>query len=316
MKIEELNILDIIDLEEAGENLFQSRNLLSHPQVLRPGVFGGQIVAQSLNAAYKTVTKEFKAHSLHAYFLLPALSEIPILYEVYRERDGKTYAARVVYARQNGRSVFTLMCSFTKIEKSEFNHQHTMPSVPSPDTFICEEERFKLTSEQAKCPPFHRYLLKDRFRNQIKPFEFRAIVSNTDEGLITPPIKASHRYFWLRSRKKLTDDTREHHCALAFASDEECLFTAGLPLGVAFVTDPHISMLTSLDHTLYFHEEFRADEWLLLELEAVKLKNARGYVLGRIYRQDGTLVASIVQEGIVRIKQGSMDKVLMQECKF
>ncbi|KAL1918621.1 uncharacterized protein VTP21DRAFT_2643 [Calcarisporiella thermophila] len=167
---------------------------------------------------------------------------------------------------------------------------------------------------------------KDRFQSQtltshvqvLQPGvnEFRATYANPEEGILAPITKTTHRYLWFRTRGQFSDDHVVHECALAYASDLELLITACFPLGVGYITDPYITTLASLDHVVYFHDNFRADEWLLFETEAPILRNTRALVLGRIYKQDGTLVASLVQEGVVRFKRGSLEEDFMKNSKL
>ncbi|KAL1916718.1 uncharacterized protein VTP21DRAFT_5422 [Calcarisporiella thermophila] len=311
---EGMSIEDVIGLEELDLNLFRSRTLYVPP--FAQGVFGGQVVSHSLYAAYKTVDEEFSAHSLHCYFIYPATNATPILYDVERVRDGKTYATRVVKARQNGRSVFILACSFSKREKTEFSHQYTMPKVPPPEEIMSETERYQLVLKDPRCNRAIRSVIQSYLDLPPKPIEFRHILTFPEEGYLIPPEKTNRRTAWFRANGNLRDDPRLHHCILAYASDEAFITTSGLPLGIAYNTDPYYSMLVSLDHTVYFHEEFRADEWLLFDMETPRLNNARGLVLGRIYRQDGVLVASVVQEGVVRINHRKKKKTQPQESKL
>ncbi|KAL1918620.1 uncharacterized protein VTP21DRAFT_2642 [Calcarisporiella thermophila] len=148
------------------------------------------------------------------------------------------------------------------------------------------------------------------------PIEFRVTYANPEEGILAPITKTTHRHVWVRMRGRLSEDNVVHECALAYASDLELLYTACFPLGVGFNTDPYITTLASLDHVVYFHDNFRADEWLLFETEAPILRNTRGLALGRIYKQDGTLVASIMQEGVVKLKRGSLEEDFIKNNKL
>ncbi|KAL1922169.1 uncharacterized protein VTP21DRAFT_9708 [Calcarisporiella thermophila] len=316
MESEFQKIEDYITLEILGGDRFRSQNLMPHFMLLQPGVNGGQLVAHSLRAAYYTVDQEYRVHSLHSYFLYPATTDAPIFYEVNRERDGKKYITRVVKASQNGRKIFNLACSFSKKQRGEFNHEYKIPSVPDPDTLMSEEDRAKSAAKNPKCTPLSRMVLETMYQKPYRPIDFRVTYSNPDEGIFLPMTKSNHRYVWFRMRGKLTDDPVVHECALAYASDEEYLYTACIPLGIAFNTDPYITALASLDHIIYFHDEFRADEWLLIESESPLLKNTRGLVLGRIYRQNGTLVASVVQEGVVGLKRGNLEEDIMKDSKI
>ncbi|KAL1916719.1 uncharacterized protein VTP21DRAFT_5423 [Calcarisporiella thermophila] len=309
---------DLIILDKLGENSFRSRRLAPpHVPLGHTAVYGGQLVAQCLYAASQTVEGEYFVHSLHTYFIHPSFPEKPIHFEVERIRDGKTYKIRLVIAIQNGQRAVMMACSFSRKTKSKYSHQFSMPPVPAPEEIMNDRDRYLTVMKDPRCTgPIYKYLEK-ALEVTLKHIECRYIVSSPDEGILIPPKKASRRYAWLRVIKPFDDCHQSlHRCALAYASDERILTVAGLPLGIGFGTDPYLSMLTSLDHTMYFHDDFQADEWLLYEIESPRLKDERGLVNSRVYRRDGTLVANVIQEGVVRLASGSLAQMLKQKGRL
>jgi acyl-CoA thioesterase-2 len=281
-------LLGTLDLEPLELNLFRGQQ----PAEKRQRVFGGQVAAQALVAAGRTV-EDRNVHSLHAYFLRPGDPTIPIIYQVERTRDGRSFSTRRVTAIQHGRPIFTLSASF-HIDEASFEHQSMMPEVPSPESL--EDWQIAMRNVLAG--------LEDRgdHGNLIEWVERpRAIESRHVElmdyfGGKQPP---THD-IWLRAAGDLPDDPLLHQCIVAYASDMTLIDTAARPHPIQLLGDEIES--ASLDHAMWFHRPLRADEWLLYSLESPSMSGARGLTNGHFFRRDGTLVASVVQEGLFRLR--------------
>lgn len=277
-------LLDLLDLEYIEENIYrgQNRNLGSKR------VFGGQVLAQALVAARRTVDPERVAHSLHAYFILPGDIEVPIVYDVDRIRDGGSFTTRRVRAIQHGRPIFNLSMSFHRPEPGH-EHQDPMPTgLPGPEEL---PDELDLLREQAEFFPedVRPIVLQER------PFEFRPV---DPVRLFHPERREPRRAVWLRATDRIGDDLAVHQALLAYASDHGLLPTALRPHGLSWV-QPDMQV-ASLDHVIWFHRPFRVDEWLLYVNDSPSAAGARGFTRGAVYRRDGTLVASVAQEGLMR----------------
>jgi acyl-CoA thioesterase-2 len=277
-------LVKLLTLERLEENLFRGQS-----QDLGWGqVFGGQVLGQALSAATQTVPAERPPHSLHAYFLRPGDVSKPIVYAVDRARDGGSFTTRRVVAIQNGATILNLAASFQKPEEG-FHHQDEMPAAPPPESLPTEQERASAVAD--KLPPWIRdRLLGDR------PFEVR--ISDLPDDLFHPTPRPPHRMVWLKTRASLPDDLALHRYLLAYASDHAFIGTALLPHGVSFLTPG--KQIASLDHAMWFHQPFRIDEWLLHVMDSPAANESRGLVRGRVFTQDGRLVASTMQEGLIR----------------
>ncbi len=278
-------LLHLLELERLEENIFRgpSRDIGS------PSVFGGQVLGQALRAATYTVPSERQVHSLHAYFILPGDPNAPIVYLVERLRDGRSFTTRRVTAIQHGRPIFNLAASF-QVDEHGVMHQDPMPDVPPPEALISEAELRRQLAEQA--PEVLRpFLLHER------PIEIRPVEST---NLLFPEKRPPRRHVWLRTAGKLPDDPALHQSVLAYASDFGFMGTAMLPHGLSFL-QPHVQA-ASLDHAMWFYHPFRVDEWLLFAMESPVAAHARGLNRGLFFRRDGTLVAAVVQEGLMRIR--------------
>jgi acyl-CoA thioesterase-2 len=277
------DLVDVLDLEEIEVNVFRGRS----PQEDRQRVFGGQVAAQALVAAGRTV-EHGGVHSLHAYFLRAGDPTTPILYQVDRIRDGRSFTTRRVVAVQHGRAIFHLSASFQTDEPGP-THQRPMPEVPDPESLPTFEERLGETLAELPAP-VQRWLTRDR------PIDTRSVEgTNPFKPVRRPP----RQRVWFRVSGRLPDEPLLlHQCVLAYASDLTLLDTATLPHAIAW-NDPAY-MMASLDHAMWFHRPFRADEWLLYDQESPSAEGGRGLCLGHIYRRDGTLAVSVVQEGLVR----------------
>ncbi len=278
------SLFDIFDLETLEHNLFRGRS----PEDGWQRVFGGQVIGQALVAATRTVDGDGRAaHSLHGYFLLPGDPHTPIVYEVARIRDGKSFTTRQVTALQHGQAIFSMGVSFHR-EEPGFSHQIEAPDVPAPETLPSEAELLK--DLLPKLPePIQRYWRRER-PVEMRPVDVRQYIS-------TEPREA-RRSIWVRSNLELSDDIGLHKCVLAYASDFFLLDTSLAPHG-RNLFDPRM-MMASLDHALWFHRPFRADEWLLYVMDSPSASGARGFCRGSIFRRDGTLIASVAQEGLIR----------------
>ena len=272
-------LVELLDVEELDLNIFRARS----PQERRVRVFGGQVAAQALVAAGRTV-EDAVAHSLHAYFLRAGDPTTPILYEVDRIRDGRSFTTRRVVAIQRGRAIFNLQASFQKPEEGP-DHQAEMPDAPDPENLPTWTDRMAQTLENEPQE------VRDWF-TRPRPLEVR-YVDSPERGS-----RRASQLVWLRANGRLPDEQLLHQCVVAYASDLTLLDTATLPLGLLW-NDPTY-MMASLDHAMWFHRELRADEWLLYAQESPSSSGARGFAWGHLFRRDGTLVASVAQEGLVR----------------
>jgi acyl-CoA thioesterase II len=276
------DLIDLLELEQLELNLFRGLS----PDEDRQRVFGGQVAAQALVAAGRTVDQG-EVHSLHAYFLRPGDPTKPILYQVDRIRDGRTFTTRRVVAIQHGNAIFNLAASFQP-EESGPEHQMEMPEAPDPESLPDPQER--LAQVKGDLPrEALEWLTRDR------PIEMRSVVA----GNPFKPVKRPPRQLvWLRASRRLPDDLLLHQCIVVYASDLSLLDTATMPHAIAW-NDPHYVM-ASLDHAMWFHRSFRADEWLLYAQESPTAHGARGFTLGRLFTRDGRLVVSVAQEGLIR----------------
>ena len=276
-------LLTLLDLERLEVNLFrgQSRSIGS------PRVFGGQVMAQALSAALRTVPEDRFVHSLHGYFVLPGDLNIPIVFEVDRIRDGGSFTTRAVRAIQNGAAIFHLTASF-QLDQEGYDHQVKMPDVLGFDELVSYEGMAKQFG--AALPDNIRRLLSIERPLEFRPVEFL----NPFENEKYEPF----RNVWLRTKGEMPEDRRQHELVLAYASDYNLLTTALLPHGKAI--DHRNLQVASIDHAMWFHRPFRADEWLLYAIDSPSASGARGFTRGHIFDAEGRLVASVVQEGLMR----------------
>jgi acyl-CoA thioesterase-2 len=284
------DVLAILDLEPLEVNLFRGRS----PQSRWQRVFGGQVIGQALVAACRTVddVAQRPPHSLHAYFLLGGDPKVPIIYEVDRIRDGKSFTTRRVMAIQHGRAIFSMEVSFHGAEEG-LSHQFPMPHVPKPDALPSDTEvRDRVLSLMPD--PVRRYYDRER-PIELRPVEYGRYLGEKLEG--------GRFHMWIRATERLPDEPAIHQCVLAYASDMTLLDAALIPHGrTVFHQD---IMAASLDHALWFHRPFRADEWLLYAQDSPNLSGARGFSRGLIFALDGTLVASVAQEGLLRQRRAA-----------
>ncbi|EBD2385015.1 TPA: acyl-CoA thioesterase II [Salmonella enterica subsp. enterica serovar Java] len=277
------NLLTLLNLEKIEEGLFRGQ---SEDLGLRQ-VFGGQVVGQALYAAKETVPEARLVHSFHSYFLRPGDSQKPIIYDVEVLRDGNSFSARRVAAIQNGKPIFYMTASFQAPEPG-FEHQKTMPTAVGPEGLPSETEIAQSLAHLL--PP----ILKEKFLCdrplEIRPVEFH----NPLKGHVAAPV----RQVWIRANDTVPDDIRVHQYLLGYASDLNFLPVALQPHGIGFL-EKGIQIAT-IDHSMWFHRPFNFNEWLLYSVESTSASSARGFVRGEFYTQDGALVASTVQEGVMR----------------
>jgi len=276
-------LIGLLRLEQLEDNIFRgdSRDIGS------PQVFGGQVIGQALSAAQNTVDDRV-AHSLHAYFLRRGDVNAPIIYEVDRSRDGGSFSNRRVVAIQHGRPILNLAASF-QIPEEGLEHQFEMPDVPGP-------EGLKDLTEVAKDMLEYIPSKMRRFLTDKRPFEFRHVepVDFEHPGKLPP-----RRHVWIRAVSRLPDNPVLHQNLLTYVSDYELLGVATLPHGLSFTRGSVI--MASLDHALWFHSEVRMDEWLLYAMDSPSSSGARGLARGQLFTEDGRLVASTTQEGLMRV---------------
>jgi len=278
------DLVRVLELEQLEVNLFRgvSRDLGL------PQVFGGQVLGQALHAASATVTADRLVHSLHAYFLLPGDVKAPIIYEVDRSRDGGSFSSRRVVAIQHGHPIFHMSASF-QIEQKGLEHQSPMPSVPAPESL---QDIRDVVAASLDIPAE----LKSWFRVQL-PIEFRPV--DPEQMMSATPSEPLVR-FWFRAIDKLPDNVVLHRSVLAYASDFYLLRTATEPHGIPF---PSARLrLATIDHAMWFHRPLRVDEWLLYSIDSPSASGSRGLSRGSIFDRNGNLVASVAQEGMVRVK--------------
>jgi acyl-CoA thioesterase-2 len=277
------DLLTLLDLEPREVNLFRGRS----PQSGWQRVFGGQVIGQALVAAVRTV-EDRVPHSMHAYFLLPGDPKVPIIYDVERIRNGRSFTTRRVLARQHGHPIFSMSVSFHNAEEGGFSHQAQMPDVPGPEALANEREmRQGLLGVMPE--PVRRYYERER------PIELRPVEMRRYAG---EKLEDGKFHVWIRATGRLPDDPAIHQCVLAYASDMTLLDAALVPHGRTLFDQDF--MAASLDHALWLHRPFRADDWLLYAQDTPSLQGARGFSRGLIFARDGTLVASVAQEGLVR----------------
>ena len=277
-------LVDLLDLEPIEVNLFRGVS----PQDDRQRVFGGQVAGQALVAAGRTVT-EGRVHSLHAYFLRPGDPSVPIVYEVDRIRDGRSFSTRRVVAIQHGRAIFNLSASFHHVEEPGPEHQRPMPQVPAPESLPTFEERMAPYRDRL-APWFER----------PRPIDIRHVGGNPLEREAEEPAAAPEpAQVWLRADGRLPSEPLLHACVVAYASDLTLLDTTLAPHGLSIWSAPGF-MLASLDHAMWFHRPFRADDWLLYDQDSPVARGALGFARGSLYTRHGELAVSVVQEGLVR----------------
>jgi acyl-CoA thioesterase-2 len=276
------DLLDLLELEALEVNLFRGVS----PDEDQQRVFGGQVAAQALVAAGRTVEGDRPVHSLHAYFLRPGDPNIPIVFEVDRIRDGRSFTTRRVVAIQHGKAIFNLAASFQVVEPGP-DHAMEMPDVPAPDELPTFRERLEPYLPRFG-PDMLEWLVRER------PIDARPV---DDPHWLEPAPRQPAQDVWIKANGRLPDDPLLHACVVAYASDLSLLDTATLPHAIGY---DGAHMMASLDHAMWFHRPFRADEWLLYHQMSPSASGARGIALGHVFRDDGVLAITVIQEGLLR----------------
>ena len=277
-------LVDLLDVEELDRDLYRGKR--------QPGgvgrVFGGQVIAQALQAAQRSTDAPKVAHSLHAYFMRPGNEDFPIIFRVVRDFEGRSFATRRVIAMQQGQPILNMAASFQTPEEG-LHHQDEMPDVPGPDNLQSDAELRREVADQIP-EQFRRHMLRGR------PIEIRPV---RPRDWLDPTRQPARQDSWFRLVAPIGDDPNMHRAILAYASDMTLLGTATLAHGINWKTNVQTA---SLDHAVWLHEDFRVDQWLLYSCDSPWAGHARGFNRGKIYTQDGRLVASAAQEGLMRIR--------------
>jgi acyl-CoA thioesterase II len=277
-------LVSILDLERIEEDLFRGAQ---PPGSTLQRVFGGQVAAQALMAASRTVDAARRVHSLHAYFLLGGDTAIPIVYDVQRIRDGGSFSTRRVEARQHGRVIFYLTASF-QIDEPGFDHQDQMPDVPDPLDCPDLAELLGRISSRAE----------DSWRREWSALDVRYVGDSRPGGVLAASEYPAQARLWFRARGELPDDPLLNSCVLTYASDLTLLGSTLIPHGV-IIGSPELKV-ASLDHVMWFHRPARSDDWLLYDQHSPSAQGARGLASARIFTREGLLVATVAQEGLIR----------------
>ena len=278
-------LVSLLVLEQLDVDLFRGLQ----PASGRQRVFGGQVAAQSVMAANRSVDDVFVMHSLHSYFLRPGDPAVPIVYEVERIRDGRSFATRRVMARQHGRPIYYLTANFQKPEGG-YEHQNRMPEVVGPDRGVPMADLARSAGDGAA----------EEWQREWSALDVRYLGTSAI-GLAEDPERPSRAQLWIRVAGDLGNDPLTHQAAFTYASDLTLLGASLVPHGVHFGT-PGLQM-ASLDHTVWFHRPFRADEWWLYDQVSPAAVGGRGLATASVFTEDGTLVATVAQEGLIRFRE-------------
>jgi acyl-CoA thioesterase II len=275
-------LVRLLDLEPIEADIFRGQ---SHQTPIQR-VFGGQVAGQALVAAGRTVAADRAVHSLHSYFIRPGNPDKPIVYEVDRVRDGRSFSVRRVVAVQNGHTIFTLSASF-QLEQDGIEHEQPMPDVPMPEDVPTLEERFR------DRPDIYAQLTR-----RPHPIERRYVDGPSWDR--RPEDRTGVQSLWIRANGTLPDDPLLHVCLLTYASDLTLLDTILVHHGLTHETH-HIAM-ASLDHAMWFLRPFRMDEWILYSMKSPAARGGRGFATGRFFSRDGHHLGSVAQEGMIRVR--------------
>ena len=283
-------LIDLLKLERLEVNLFRGASR----DIGTKYVFGGQVLGQALSAAQQTVPRERLVHSLHGYFLRAGDINAPIVYQVETSRDGKSFSTRRVTAIQHGQQIFGVAASFQEPEPG-VEHQMSMPDVPKPEDLEPPGEIPAGTLE-------HIPAKLQRWLSRKGPFEFRHVYPRDE---LKPPKRPPHQHVWLRLVDRIGDDADLHRAMLAYCSDFHLIGTTTFPHGISYLQDN--VMMASLDHAMWFHRACRVDEWLLFALDSPAASGGRGLARGHVFAADGQLVATLAQEGLIRVRPDRAD---------
>ena len=278
--VEEL--IALLDLEAVEDNLFRGRQ----PDTALQRVFGGQVAAHALVAAARTVERRYVVHSMHSYFLRPGDTSVPIVYDVTSVRDGRSFATRGVLARQHGRPIFQMSANF-QVPEDGLDHQDVMPDAPPPEE--CQD----LIEVGGRAGGD-----SEAWEREWAALQVRYVGDSRPGGPLDDPAVPARARLWIRVNGRLADEPLQHLAAFTYASDMTLLGAALVPHGVP-ISSPEIQA-ASLDHSIWFHRPFRADEWWLYDQHSPSASGGRGLAVARVFAQDGRLVASVAQEGLIR----------------
>ena len=276
-------LVELLDLETIDLNLFRGRQ----PDTMLQRVFGGQVAAQALVAGARTVEAPLGVHSLHSYFLRPGDTAVPIVYDVERIRDGRSFSTRRIMARQHGRPIYLMTASFQKPEDG-YDHQDVMPEVPSPAESMDMREVVERRAPDAA----------DDWMREWAALEMRPVGDSRPGGRLPNDEHPAQARLWIRINGTLDDDELTHRAAFTYLSDLTLLGSSLVPHGVPIGSST--VQAASLDHSIWFHRPFRADAWMLYDQVSPSASGARGLAFGRVFTEDGRLVASVAQEGLIR----------------
>ncbi|MBK9735157.1 MAG: acyl-CoA thioesterase II [Saprospiraceae bacterium] len=276
-------LISLLDLKKVEDNVFVGNNLF----IGSPNVYGGQVLAQAISVANKTIGDDKILHSIHSYFINPGDNDVEILYKVETIKDGRSFNTRRVVASQKNRDIFVLVASYQKPETG-IEHQSVMPNVARPESLTSFSDLFAEFAEKFKVEPRGIF-------SPNGPFIFYPVEHyDPFKPLMRPPIN----HTWFKTNGALSDDPLLHQTTLAYASDFNLLITALLPHGLSFFTTP--MQIASLDHAMWFHRPARTDEWLLYVVDSTNANSGRAFCTGKIFTKSGILVASTAQEGLIR----------------
>jgi len=275
------DLLDLLELERLEVDLYRGRQ----PDTAMQRVFGGQVAAQALRAACHTVPDSLSAHSMHSYFLRPGDTAVPIVYDVERMRS---FSTRRVVARQHGTSIFYLTASF-HVAEIGFDHQDTMPEVPEPDDCPSLGDLYRQVTGRDDDQSWER---------EWAALDVRYAADSRPGGALENPAQPARTQIWLRAAGEVPADREIDTCVLTYASDLTLLGVSLVPHGL--IIGSRKVQPASLDHSMWFHRPFRSDEWMLYDQHSPSASGARGLALGQVYSRDGTLIATVAQEGMIR----------------
>ena len=278
-------LIELLDLESIEENIFRGES----QDIGSPQVFGGQVLGQALTAASRTV-KDRNVHSLHAYFLRRGDFEAPIVYEVDRARDGGSFSNRRVIAVQHGEQIFNMTASFQRPEEG-LEHQSEMPNVKPPEELDNLVDLIKPEWIEQLPQRIQRMLTRQR------PFDIRPVES---PHFLDKTTREPSKHSWIKAKGKVPDKLSLHQALLAYVSDYDLLTTAILPHGTNIMQNRF--QMASLDHAMWFHKSCLVDQWMLFAYDSPRASGARGFATGRIFSREGVLIASMSQEGLMRLR--------------